>query len=64
MERGAARGIDAAHTNLLDDELEHSRITTGDIIIATFCIDNGYQLIHNNRDFDPMERILGLQVKR
>ena len=37
---------------------------TIDVIIATFCIENGYELIHNDRDFDPMERILGLQVRR
>ncbi len=117
------RGIDAPHTNLLDYELEHSRIITGDIIIAeflqgfrsdkeyetarqmmesleyhdfvgkeiaiqaaqnfrklrkngitirktidviiaTFCIENGYELIHNDRDFDPMEEILGLAIRR
>ena len=116
-------GIDAPHTNTLDEELERSRIITGDliiaeflqgfrqqedfeearrmmesleyhdfvgkeiaiqaaqnfrtlmrnavtprktidVIIATFCIENGYELIHNDRDFDPMERILGLQVRR
>jgi predicted nucleic acid-binding protein len=117
------RGIDAPHTNLLDYELEHSRIVTGDIIIAeflqgfrsdkeyetarqmmesldyrdfvgkeiaiqaaqnfrklrrngitirktidviiaTFCIENGYELIHNDRDFDPMEEILGLGIRK
>lgn len=34
------------------------------VIIATFCIENGYELIHNDRDFDPMEKVLGLLVKR
>lgn len=37
---------------------------TIDVIIATFCIENNLELIHNDRDFDPMETILGLQVKR
>ena len=37
---------------------------TIDVFIATFCIENNFQLIHNDRDFDPMEEILGLQVKR
>ncbi len=37
---------------------------TIDVIIATFCIENTLELIHNDRDFDPMETILGLQVKR
>jgi len=117
------RGIDAPHTNLLDYELDHNRIITGDliiteflqgfrnekeyqaakeimesleyhdfvgkkialqsaqnfrilrrsgitvrktidVIIATFCIENGFELLHNDRDFDPMETILGLQVRR
>jgi hypothetical protein len=116
-------GVDALHTNVLDYELEHNRIVTGDIIIteflqgfrgekeyqtakrmmesleyrdfvgkdnaiqaaqnyrklrksgitvrktidmliATFCIENGFQLIHNDRDFDPMEEYLGLRVKK
>lgn len=35
---------------------------TIDVIIATFCIANGFPLIHNDRDFDPMEKYLGLIV--
>ena len=117
------RGIDAPHTNLLEYELDHNRIITGDliiteflqgfrkekgyqaakeimesleyhdfigktialqsaqnfrilrrsgitvhktidIIIATFCIENGFELLHNDRDFDTMEKTLGLQVRR
>jgi predicted nucleic acid-binding protein len=116
-------GIIAPHTNLLDYELQHNRIVTGDLIlveflqgfktkkdyrrakeimdsleyfdfvgrdnaikaaqnfrilrekgvtikktidvlIATFCIENGFELIHNDRDFDPMERCLGLVVRK
>lgn len=116
-------GIDAPHTNLLDYELDHSRIVTGDliiaeflqgfrseedyqkakqimesleyhdlvgkeialqaaqnfrklrkngttirktidVIIATFCIANGFELLHNDRDFDPMEDLLGLRVRK
>jgi len=117
------KGVKALHTNILDYEIEHSRIITGDIIIAeflqgfrvdmdyntakklmesleyrdflgkenaiqaaqnyrrlrkngitvrktidviiaTFCIENGFELIHNDRDFDPMEEYLGLRVKK
>lgn len=117
------RGVDANHTNILDYELLHNRIITGDliiteflqgfreesdfkaakqlmdsleyrdfvgrdialraavnfrklrktgitvrktidVIIATFCIENGYALIHNDRDFDPIEKQLGLRVRR
>lgn len=35
---------------------------TIDVLIATFCIAHGYALLHNDRDFDAMEEILGLQV--
>ena len=117
------KGIEAPHTEILDQELLNSRIMTGDIIIAeflqgfknekdynqakdimnaleyhdfvgkdiafkaaqnfrklrkkgitvrktidviiaTFCIENNLQLIHNDRDFDPMEQYLGLKVRR
>lgn len=35
-----------------------------DVLIATFCMENGFGLIHNDRDFDPMEQLLGLRVLR
>ena len=34
---------------------------TIDVILATRCIVSGYQLLHNDRDFDPFQRHLGLQ---
>ena len=37
---------------------------TIDVLIATFCIEHGFVLLHNDRDLDPMESILGLQVMR
>lgn len=37
---------------------------TIDVIIATFCIENDFPLIHNDKDFDPMEQYLGLKVIR
>ncbi|MDA8410683.1 MAG: PIN domain nuclease [Treponema sp.] len=37
---------------------------TVDVIIASFCVDMGFELIHNDRDFDAMEKILGLRVLR
>ena len=37
---------------------------TIDVIIATFCIEKGFELLHNDRDFDPMEKYLGLKIKR
>jgi len=37
---------------------------TIDVIIATFCIENKFRLIHNDQDFDPMEKYLGLKVMK
>jgi len=35
---------------------------TIDCLIATFCLLNGHSLLHNDHDFDPFERELGLSV--
>jgi predicted nucleic acid-binding protein len=35
---------------------------TIDTVIATRCIESGYDLLHNDRDFDPFARHLGLRV--
>ena len=35
---------------------------TIDIIIGTFCIERGHALLHSDRDFEPMERLLGLRT--
>ena len=35
---------------------------TIDTVIATRCIESGYDLLHNDRDFDPFARHLGLAV--
>jgi hypothetical protein len=37
---------------------------TIDCLIATFCIERGHTLLHNDRDFDPFEQHLGLRVLR
>ncbi len=31
-----------------------------DVIIATWCIENGAMLLHNDRDFAMMEKVIGL----
>ena len=36
--------------------------TTIDCIIATFCIEEGHQLLHHDSDFDQFEKHLGLRV--
>lgn len=35
---------------------------TIDMLIASFCIENGHPLLHANRDFDAIEKHLGLVV--
>ena len=35
---------------------------TADIIIGTFCIEHRHVLLHDDRDFAPMEEHLGLMV--
>ena len=35
---------------------------TIDTIIATFCIENGYTLLHCDKDFEPFVTHLGLQT--
>jgi predicted nucleic acid-binding protein len=35
---------------------------TIDTVIATRCIESGYELLHNDRDFDPFAKYLGLRV--
>ena len=36
--------------------------STADCIIATYCLREGYSLLHNDRDFDAFEKHLGLSV--
>jgi predicted nucleic acid-binding protein len=35
---------------------------TIDSLIATYCIENDHQLLHNDSDFDGYEKLLGLRV--
>ena len=35
---------------------------TIDVMIATFCIEHDFQLLHDDRDFDAMADVLGLKV--
>ena len=37
---------------------------TIDCLIATFVIQSGFSLLHNDRDYDPFETYLGLTVVR
>ncbi|WP_428539836.1 type II toxin-antitoxin system VapC family toxin [Rhodopila sp.] len=35
-----------------------------DLLIGTFCIEHGHRLLHDDRDYEPMESQLGLMVVR
>ena len=35
---------------------------TIDCLIATYCLLEGHALLHNDRDYDPFEEVLGLKV--
>lgn len=35
---------------------------TIDTVIATWCIESGYELLHSDRDFDPFAKYLGLRA--
>lgn len=37
---------------------------TTDLIIASFCMVHGHHLLHQDRDFDHFEQLLGLKVFR
>lgn len=34
-----------------------------DVLIATFCIGEGHDLLHSDRDFEPFVRHLGLRTR-
>lgn len=36
--------------------------STIDCLIATFCVENDFPLLHSDRDFDPFGRHLGLRM--
>jgi predicted nucleic acid-binding protein len=35
---------------------------TADVVIGAFCIEHGHALLHDDRDFAPMQTHLGLRV--
>jgi predicted nucleic acid-binding protein len=37
---------------------------TADLIIGTFCIENDMELLHNDRDFEPMGKYLNLKIRK
>jgi predicted nucleic acid-binding protein len=59
---GVEVAIEAARNFLALRSLGVTIRKTVDTVIATRCIESGYELLHNDRDFDPFVRHLGLQV--
>lgn len=51
----------AAHYRYLRDR-GYTISKTIDCWIATFCIANEFALLHSDSDFDPFEKLLGLQL--
>jgi hypothetical protein len=43
-------------------ELRRRGVTIRKTIIATRCIEDGYELLHSDRDFEPFAKHLGLRV--
>ena len=35
---------------------------TIDTMIATFCIENDFTLLHSDKDFQPFQQLLGLKI--
>lgn len=59
---GVALARDAArHYRVLRGH-GHTVRKTIDCLIATFCLRRRHSLLHNDRDFDPFEQLLGLSV--
>jgi predicted nucleic acid-binding protein len=59
---GADLAVAAAENYRMLRRRGHTVRKTIDCLIATFCIRDGHQLLHRDRDFDLFERELGLSV--
>jgi predicted nucleic acid-binding protein len=57
---GHALVVDAARNYRLLRGLGRTVRGTIDMLIGTYCIREGHILLHDDRDFEPMERHLGL----
>lgn len=59
---GAALALAAAKNYRILRAKGYPVRTTIDLLIATYCIESGYELLHHDRDFEPFEEHLGLRV--
>lgn len=59
---GRALAIAAAENYRILRRRGYTVRKTIDCLIATFCLKNGHSLLHRDHDFDPFQKVLGLQV--
>ena len=59
---GSGIAIEAARNYRLLRALGITVRKTIDLIVGTYCIRHSIPLLHNDRDYDPMEHHLGLKV--
>lgn len=59
---GAAAAIRAAENCRRLRSLGFTVAKSVDLLIGTYCIEHGMPLLHADRDFEPMERHLGLKA--
>ena len=59
---GADLAVRAARNYRRLRELGVTIRKTADIIIGTYCIEHRHTLLHDDRDFEPMQKHLGLAV--
>lgn len=61
---GAAIALEAAQHYRSLRSMGFTVRNGADVLIATFCIENGYTLLHKDRDFDVFEQVRGLRALR
>jgi hypothetical protein len=59
---GDQRAVETARLYRALRALGQTPRKTIDVIIGAFCIRRGYQLLHQDRDFEPMSAHLGLRA--
>jgi hypothetical protein len=61
---GAAMAVEVAQHHRALRTAGFTVRSAADVLIASFCIENGYSLLHRDRDFDAFERLRGLRTWR
>ena len=59
---GVELAVAAARNYLTLRSRGHTVRKTIDCLIATFCLEASHSLLHRDRDFDPFEKVLGMNV--